>query len=64
MWSPPRDLSWKLRTKWKNIDEPTGRFCAERKVCRDSFSESDVGVIIANVNPISDIHDDSGCEPG
>jgi len=54
----------KLRTKGKNIDEPTGLFHAERKVSSDSFSEGDVRGITTDINPITNIYDDSGRPPG
>ena len=64
MWSPPRTLSWELRTKGKSIDEPTIRFYAERKVSNDPLSEGDVRIIIADVDPIANIYDDSGRPSG
>jgi len=52
-----------LRTKRESIYGPAERFHAECKVSTDSFSESDVGVIIADIDPISNIYDDSDCPP-
>jgi len=62
--SPRRDLELKLRTKGKTIDEPAERFHAERKVFDDSFSEGDVIDITADINPIANIHNNSGRPPG
>ena len=52
-----------MRTKWETIDQPAERFHAECKVFTDSMGEGEVGVIIADVDPITNIHDVSARPP-
>jgi hypothetical protein len=52
-----------VRTKWETVDEPAERFHAKCKVFADSFSEGDVRVIIADVDPITNIYDDPARPP-
>ena len=56
-------MKQEVRTNGESIDEPAEWFHAKCKVSTDSFSESDVGVIIADVDTITNIYDDSACPP-
>ena len=52
-----------MRTKGETIDEPAERFHAESKVSIDFLSEGEVRIIMADVNPITDVYNDSGRPP-
>jgi hypothetical protein len=52
-----------VRTKWETVDEPAERFHAKCKVFADLFSEGEVGVIIADIDPITNIYDVSARPP-
>jgi len=60
MSSPRRVLELELRTNRETVDKPAERLKAERKVFSDPFGKGDVRVIIANVDPITNIYHDSG----
>ena len=64
MWLLWRELKQEVRTKGESIDEPSERFHAECKVFTDSFSKGNVGVIIADVDPIPNIYDESARPAG
>ena len=53
-----------MRTKRECIDEPTVWLYTERKVFNDSLSEGDVRIVIADLDPITNIYGDSGRPPG
>ena len=52
-----------LRTNGENINRPAEWFYAEHKAITRFFSNTDVRVIIANVDPITNIYDGSSCPP-
>ena len=63
MWSPRRVSELELRTRGETIYQPAGRVQAERNVGTEYISDGDVGAIIADVDPISNIYDDSRSPP-